>query len=41
MTLSDVSNGLFPFVPVGFFVGCISLAAGLGIQIIINAMKRF
>ncbi|MEY8394607.1 hypothetical protein AALB64_07250 [Lachnospiraceae bacterium 45-P1] len=41
MTLFEISSGLFLFVPIGFFVGCIPLAAGLGIQTIINAMKRF
>ena len=41
MDFSEVSRGLLPFVAVGFSIGCVPLAAGLGIQILINVMKRF
>lgn len=41
MNFEDISRGLLPFVAVGFTLGCVPLAAGLGVQMLINVMKRF
>lgn len=41
MDFFDISKGLFPLVGIGFILGCMPLVAGLFVQIIINAMKRF
>lgn len=41
MDFFDILQGLFPFVGVGFLLGCYPLVAGLGVQMFINIMKRF
>lgn len=41
MELIEISEGFFPFVGIGFILGCVPLVAGLGVQMLINVMKRF
>jgi len=41
MNVTDISRSLLPFVAVGFTLGCVPWAAGLGVQMLINVMKRF